>query len=147
VEHLSRLERIGERVLRLHGLIYEKTNGLVGHRIPGISPSLMLHTLGAKTGQVRTSTLSYARDHHDYLIVASMGGAPRSPGWYHNLKKQPDVEINVGQDRFHVRARSVLPDDSDYPRLWQVVNDNNADRYRAYQTRTERPIPIVVLTP
>ncbi|MGH8302207.1 MAG: nitroreductase/quinone reductase family protein, partial [Steroidobacteraceae bacterium] len=81
-----------------------------------------------------------------YLIVASKGGAPRSPGWYHNLKAKPDVEINVGPKRFGVTAQPVLPDDPDYARLWQIVNKNNADRYEVYQRHTSRPIPVIVLT-
>jgi deazaflavin-dependent oxidoreductase (nitroreductase family) len=86
------------------------------------------------------------RDGDDYLIVASKGGDPRAPGWYHNLRKNPDVEINVGPKRFAVTARPVLPDGPDYSRLWQIVNKNNRDRYTAYQKKTSRPIPVVVLT-
>jgi deazaflavin-dependent oxidoreductase (nitroreductase family) len=145
--HLSPIEQVGLRVLRLHDLLYQKTNGLIGHRIPGMPNSLLLHTVGAKTGQPRVNTLSYARDGKDYLVVASMGGAPRSPGWYHNLKAHPDVEINVGTQRLAVTARPILPDDPDYARLWQLVNRNNANRYEAYQKKTSRPIPIVALTP
>jgi deazaflavin-dependent oxidoreductase (nitroreductase family) len=145
--HLSPIEQVGLRVLHLHDLLYQKTNGLIGHRIPGMPNSLLLHTVGAKTGQPRINTLSYARDGKDYLVVASMGGAPRSPGWYHNLKAYPDVEINVGTTRLAVTARPILPDDPDYARLWQLVNRNNANRYEAYQKKTSRPIPIVALTP
>ncbi|MEN4475433.1 nitroreductase family deazaflavin-dependent oxidoreductase [Mycolicibacterium cosmeticum] len=145
--HLSPIEQVGLRVLHLHDLLYQKTNGLIGHRIPGMPNSLLLHTVGAKTGQPRINTLSYARDGKDYLVVASMGGAPRSPGWYHNLKAHPDVEINVGTTRLAVTARPILPDDPDYARLWQLVNRNNANRYEAYQKKTTRPIPIVALTP
>ena len=145
--HLSPIEQVGLRVLHLHDLLYQKTNGLLGHRIPGMPNSLLLHTVGAKTGQPRINTLSYARDGKDYLVVASMGGAPRSPGWYHNLKAHPDVEINVGTTRLAVTARPILPDDPDYARLWQLVNRNNANRYEAYQKKTTRPIPIVALTP
>ena len=145
--HLSPIEQAGLRVLHLHDLLYQKTNGLIGHRVPGLPNSLLLHTVGAKTGQQRINTLSYARDGKDYLVVASMGGAPRSPGWYHNLKATPDVEINVGTTRLAVTARPILPDDPDYARLWQLVNKNNANRYEAYQKKTSRPIPIVALTP
>ncbi|OBH21734.1 nitroreductase family deazaflavin-dependent oxidoreductase [Mycolicibacter terrae] len=147
MDYLPLIEKVGVRVLGVHDLIYRRTGGRVGHRLPGLPPSLMLHHVGAKTGRARTSTLSYARDGDTYLIVASMGGAPRSPGWYHNLKAHPDVEINVGTKRFAVTARPVLPDDGDYARLWRIVNANNANRYEAYQQRTSRPIPVVVLTP
>ena len=119
---------------------------LDGHRTLWI-PSLLLHTVGAKTGKQRTTSLTYARDGDSYLVVASKGGAPEAPGWYHNLKAKPDVEINVGPRRFAVTARPVLPNDPDYPRLWQIVNKNNQNRYIEYQKRTSRPIPVVVLTP
>lgn len=139
-------QQVGGRLLRLHDTLYQSTNGRIGHRFPGVPPSLLLHTVGAKTGQARTNSLSYARDGDTYLIVASMGGAPRSPGWYHNLKAHPEIEINVGPRRFGVTAQPVLPDEPDYARLWRIVNANNADRYDGYQRRTSRPIPIVVLT-
>jgi F420H(2)-dependent quinone reductase len=133
------------QVLRIHDAVYQKTNGWIGHRTLGV-PSLLLHTVGAKTGTARTASLSYARDGEDYLIVASKSGGPKAPGWYHNLKADPNVEINVGPKRFGVTARPVLPADPDYARLWQLVNKNNGNRYEAYQTKTSRPIPVVVLT-
>ncbi|MCW2660241.1 MAG: hypothetical protein JWP83_1393 [Mycobacterium sp.] len=133
--------------LRLHDTIYGKTDGRIGHRIPGMPPSLLLHTIGAKTGQQRTTALTYAKDGDSYVFVASKGGDEHHPGWYHNLRKQPDGEINVGPKRIPVTARRVVPDDSDYARLWELVNKNNANRYSGYQARTSRPIPVVVLTP
>lgn len=143
---MSPAEKLFPQVLRVHDAVYRKTNGWIGHRTLWI-PSLLLHTVGAKTGKQRTTSLSYARDGDNYLVVASKGGAPESPGWYHNLKANPDVEINVGPRRFGVTARPVLSDDPDYSRLWQIVNKNNQNRYNEYQKRTSRPIPIVVLTP
>ena len=134
------------QVLRIHDAVYQKTNGWIGHRTLGI-PSLLLHTVGAKTGVARTASLTYARDGGNYLIVASKGGDSKAPGWYHNLKANPNVEINVGPKRFGVTAKPVLPDDPNYARLWQIVNKNNGDRYTAYQKKTSRPIPVVVLTP
>lgn len=132
------------QVLRVHDAVYRSTNGWIGHRTLGI-PSLLLHTVGAKTGKMRTTSLTYARDGDAYLIVASKGGDPKSPGWYHNLKAKPNVEINVGPKRFGVTTKPVLPDDPDYARLWQIVNKNNSNRYEAYQRKTTRPIPVVVL--
>jgi deazaflavin-dependent oxidoreductase (nitroreductase family) len=139
-------ENLLPTVLRVHDTVYQKTNGWIGHRTLGI-PSLLLHTVGAKTGAARTASLTYARDGDNYLIVASKGGDPKAPGWYHNLKANPNVEINVGPKRFAVTAKPVLPDDPDYARLWQIVNKNNSNRYEAYQKKTSRPIPVVVLTP
>ena len=99
------------QVLRIHDTVYRGTNGWIGHRTLGI-PSLLLHTVGAKTGFDRTTSLTYARDGNDYLIVASKSGDPKAPGWYHNLRKNPDVEINVGPRRFGVTARPVVPGDT-----------------------------------
>ena len=132
--------------VKVHDAVYQRTNGLIGHHIPGAPDSLLLHTVGAKTGQPRTNTLSYARDGRDYLVVASNGGGDRAPGWYHNLKAQPRVSIGVGRARFAADATPVLPDDPDYRRLWRIVNDNNAGRYDGYQAKTARPIPVVRLS-
>jgi F420H(2)-dependent quinone reductase len=142
-------QRIGGPLLMLHDKIYKRTNGRIGHTIPGGPSNLILHTTGAKTGQKRANTLSYARDGDDYLVVASKGGDPKAPGWYHNLKANPNVEINVGPKRFGVTAQPVTPDDPDYARLWQLVNNmrGNKNRYIGYQKRTSRPIPVIRLTP
>jgi F420H(2)-dependent quinone reductase len=142
----SLLEKAFAQVLRVHDAVYRKTNGWIGHRTLWI-PSLLLHTVGAKTRKQRTTSLTYARDGDDYLVVASKGGAPQAPGWYHNLKADPDAEINVGPRRFGVTARPAVPGDPDYDRLWQIVNKNNGNRYIEYQNKTSRPIPVVVLTP
>jgi deazaflavin-dependent oxidoreductase (nitroreductase family) len=144
------LERnVGARLLMLHDKIYRASDGRFGHTIPGGPTNLILHTIGAKTGQKRATTLSYARDGEHYLVVASKGGDPKAPGWYHNLKAHPNVEINVGPKRFGVTAKPVTPDDPEYPRLWRIVNDmrGNKNRYIGYQGRTTRPIPVVRLTP
>jgi F420H(2)-dependent quinone reductase len=138
---------IGTRLLGLHDKLYRATDGRIGHRIPFGPVNLILHTVGAKTGKARDNTLTYAKDGDAYLVVASKGGEPKAPGWYHNLKANPNVEINVGPKRFAVTAKPVLPDNPDYKRLWQLVNDNNAHRYEGYQSRTSRPIPVIALTP
>ena len=143
---LSPLEQAVLRMLPMHDAIYQKTGGWIGHWVPGMPPSLLLHTVGAKTGQPRTSTLSYARDGDSYLIVASNAGSDRYPAWYHNLRKHPECEINIGPKRFAVTARRITPEDADYPRLWQLANKNNANRYNGYQRQTSRPIPIFALT-
>ncbi len=110
-------QNVGTRLLMVHDSLYKRTNGRIGHRVPlpGVAPSLLLHTVGAKTGQQRTNTLSYFPDGGHYYVVASKGGDPRAPGWYHNLKAHPDVEINLGPKRLPVTATPVLADDPDYP--------------------------------
>jgi deazaflavin-dependent oxidoreductase (nitroreductase family) len=110
-------------------------------------PCLLLRTEGRRSGVIRTNGLVYARDGGDYAVVASNGGDDKHPAWLHNLKANPEVEIQIGRDRQKARARIVEPSDPDYDRLWKIVNDNNGDRYTSYQERTDRPIPVVVLTP
>jgi deazaflavin-dependent oxidoreductase (nitroreductase family) len=139
------LQKAYVQLLTLHDTVYQRTNGWIGHRLL-ILPTLLLHTVGAKTGKKRTNSLTYARDGDDYLIVASNGGAPRSPGWYHNVKADPNIEINVGPKRLAVTAQPVLPGDPDRERLWKIVTKYNK-AYPEYQKKTSRPIPIVRLTP
>ncbi|WNG91691.1 nitroreductase family deazaflavin-dependent oxidoreductase [Mycobacterium sp. ITM-2016-00318] len=142
---MNLLQKASVQLFQLHDKVYRHSNGWIGHRLL-ILPSLLLHTVGAKTGMQRTNSLTYARDSGDYLIVASNGGSPRSPGWYHNLKADPNVEINVGPRRFAVTAQPVLPGDPDRERLWKIVTKYNK-AYPEYQKKTSRPIPIVRLTP
>lgn len=138
-------KEIGGRLIRLHNTVYQKTNGRIGHKIPGLAPTLLLHTVGAKSGLPRTRALTYARDGDAYLIVASNSGSFRYPSWYHNLRKDPDVEINVGAQRFKVTACFVTPQEPDYQRMWRIVNKKNFNQYERYQHRTSRPIPIIAL--
>lgn len=137
--------RVGLRILRLHWWIYERSGGRVGHRMLG-TPCLLLRTTGRRTGLPRTSALTYARDGESYLVVASMGGADQAPAWLHNLRAAPEAEAQVARTRFPVTARVVEPADPGFDRLWQLVNDNNNGRYRRYQQKTSRPIPVVVLS-
>ncbi|MDT4912086.1 MAG: hypothetical protein QOC66_1214 [Pseudonocardiales bacterium] len=146
IESLPPVRAAGIQVLKLHQFVYERSGGRIGHRLAG-TRNLLLHTVGAKSGQPRTNALTYARDGSNYVVVASLGGAPRSPGWYHNLRADPDVEIQVGTKRIPVTARAVLPGDPDRDRLWRLADQNNDRRYSNYQKATNRPIPVVVLTP
>ena len=132
--------------LKLHDTLYQRSGGWIGHRLPFSPPMLLLHSIGAKSGQKRTHSLAYFRDGGDFLIVASNGGAERNPAWYHNLLAHPHVEINLGRRRMPVTAHSVLPDDPDYTRLWKIADGGNAGRYSAYQRSTARPIPVIRLT-
>jgi deazaflavin-dependent oxidoreductase (nitroreductase family) len=134
------------QVLRLHERIYKATDGRLGHKMVGV-PTLLLRTVGRRSGAQRTNALVYARDGDDYLVVASNGGADKPPAWLHNLRADPEVGIQVGRDRQPATAKALLPEDPDYDRLWKVVNDNTRDRYNGYTKLTDRPIPIVVLTP
>ncbi|WP_031469151.1 nitroreductase family deazaflavin-dependent oxidoreductase [Sciscionella sediminilitoris] len=133
-------------VLRTHQRIYEKTGGALGHRLLGM-PTLLLRTLGRRSGKARTSALVYAREGDAYLVVASNGGARKAPAWLHNLRAEPECEIQIGRRRKPARAEIVSRDDDRYPALLAKCDAVNRDRYSAYQRRTERPIPVVVLTP
>jgi deazaflavin-dependent oxidoreductase (nitroreductase family) len=137
---------IFSQVLRVHEKIYKATDGRVGHRLLGV-PTLLLRTSGRRSGVTRTNGLVYAEDGDDYLVVASKGGAYQPPAWLLNLQAKPEVEIQIGRERRDARSRVVEPSDPDYTRLWKIVNENNGDRYTAYQEATSRPIPVVVLTP
>jgi deazaflavin-dependent oxidoreductase (nitroreductase family) len=143
---MSVVDSVQLAVLRLHSRLYVGTEGRIGHRLLGV-PSLLLHTTGHRSGQPRTTPLTYATDDGRYLVVASKGGSDLPPGWLANLRAAPQVEVNIGRRRMAATARIVPPTDPDYQRLWQRVNDNNHDRYRGYQSKTERPIPVVVITP
>jgi deazaflavin-dependent oxidoreductase (nitroreductase family) len=110
-------------------------------------PTLMLRTTGRRSGETRTNSLVYARDGERYLVVPSNGGAPKPPAWLLNLRAKPAVEIQIGRERRPATAAVITDDDPDFERLWRAVNDNNANRYEAYQARTTRQIPVVALTP
>lgn len=139
-------ERLTHTIIATHGKVYARTDGRIGHTLLGV-PCLLLHTVGAKSGVARTNSLTYAKEGSAYVVVASTGGGPKNPGWYHNLRANPQVVAQVGTDRIPAIARVVLPGDAGYERLWQLVNDNNKQRYAAYQRLTSRPIPVVVLDP
>lgn len=134
------------QVLKIHEQLYKRTDGRVGHRMIGV-PTLLLDTIGARSGVTRTNALVYAREGEDYLLVASNGGSDRPPAWLHNLRANPDVEIQIARERQKGTARVFEPTDYDYERLWKVVNENNRDRYSAYQKQTTRPIPVVCISP
>jgi len=131
--------------LRVHQQIYERSGGLVGHRLLG-KPALLLHTTGRKTGKSRTNALVYARDGDRLLVVPSNGGSDRAPGWLHNITAKPDVEVQVGRDRHPSTATVIGHDDPDFARVWTLVDEHNGRRYSAYQRKTERQIPVVALS-
>ena len=122
---------------------YQETGGEVGYLWNGV-PALLLTTTGRKSGLPRTTALIFARRGEDYLVVASQGGAPTHPGWYHNLVETPRVTLQVGSDVFAATAHVATA--AERPQLWALVNEVWPN-YDVYQTRTDRVIPVVVLTP
>ena len=107
-------------------------------------PLLLLTHRGAKTGTERTNPVAYFRDGEDYLIVASKGGAPTNPDWYHNLIANPDAKVEVGTESFAVTAR--LADGEERSRFWKQITTANP-AFAAYEDKTTRTIPVVILTP
>jgi F420H(2)-dependent quinone reductase len=128
----------------LHVELYRRTRGLIGHRVPFAPPMLLLDHVGARSGKRRTSPLAYVRDGDSYVVIASKGGHPRNPGWFHNLRAHPDTTIQVGADRRAVRARVATPEERErlWPRAVEVWGP-----YESYQRRTKRQIPLVILEP
>jgi deazaflavin-dependent oxidoreductase (nitroreductase family) len=122
---------------------YQETGGEVGYLWNGV-PILLLTTTGRRTGQPRTTPLIFGRDGDDHLVVASKGGAPHHPAWYLNLTAHPEVAIQVRTEHLRVVARTAS--DHERPRLWRIMTELWPN-YDVYRSRTERTIPVVVLTP
>jgi deazaflavin-dependent oxidoreductase (nitroreductase family) len=126
-----------------HIRAYRESGGEVGYIWNGV-PTLLLNATGRRTGQKRTSALIFGRDGDDYLVVASMGGAPTHPLWYLNLQATPEATIQVKADTHSVVARTASA--AEKPKLWKIVTDIWPN-YDVYQSRTDRDIPVVVLSP
>ncbi|MFI5718895.1 nitroreductase family deazaflavin-dependent oxidoreductase [Nocardia sp. NPDC051750] len=122
---------------------YRETGGEVGYEWNGVA-TLLLTTTGRRTGAQRTSALIFGRDGADYLVIASKGGAPAHPGWYLNLEAHPQAEIQVRAEHIPVIGRTATA--AERPRLWQIMTDLWPN-YDVYRTRTDRVIPVVVLSP
>jgi len=122
---------------------YLETDGRDGY-LWNDAPILLLTTRGRRSGQPRTSALIFGRDGDDLLVVASQGGMPKHPFWYLNLSDDPNVEVQVKGDRFAARAHTATDDEK--PRLWKIMT-TIWPNYDVYQARTDRKIPLVVLTP
>jgi deazaflavin-dependent oxidoreductase (nitroreductase family) len=121
---------------------YEATDGEEGHDWRKGSTVGILTTTGRKSGEQRKNPLIYGRHGDDFLVVASKGGWPHPPAWYVNLKENPEVEFQVKGDKFKARARDATPEEK--PELWKTMTEQWPE-YDAYQERTEREIPVVVL--
>jgi deazaflavin-dependent oxidoreductase (nitroreductase family) len=129
-----------------HTFLYRRTGGRLGHTIPGVpGKMLLLDHVGAKSATERTSPLLYVRDGEDLVVVASKGGFPRHPAWYHNLVANPDTTMQIGDEMLPVHARVAKPEERD--RLWALA----VKAYRGYEDyalRSKgREIPLVVLEP
>jgi deazaflavin-dependent oxidoreductase (nitroreductase family) len=126
----------------IHTALYRATGGKFGGEVKK-APILLLTVKGRKTGKQRTTPLMYGRDGGNLVLIASVGGAPHHPAWYHNLKGEK-AEVQVGKERRRVRARDAEGEERE--RLWsQMVGIYPT--YAEYQKKTTRRIPVVVLEP
>lgn len=121
---------------------YRETDGEEGYIWREGSTILLLTTTGRVSGNETTTPLIFGLDGDNPVIVASRGGAPDHPGWYKNLRKSPEAQVQIKGDTFRVRARDAQGDERD--RLWTMMN-GIWRHYDEYQTRTDREIPVVVL--
>ncbi|MCH7869381.1 MAG: nitroreductase family deazaflavin-dependent oxidoreductase [Myxococcales bacterium] len=124
-----------------HRAIYRMTNGRIGSSLAG-RPMLLLTTTGRKSGEPRTTPLSYLRDGDDCVVVASNNGADRHPAWWLNLEASADAQIKVGSAEWTVRASAA--EGEEHARIWPLLLEYNP-QYARYQAKTSRKIPVVVL--
>jgi deazaflavin-dependent oxidoreductase (nitroreductase family) len=121
---------------------FRANGGRLGGAFKG-APMLLLTTTGAKSGRERTTPLAYTTDGDDLVVIAPMGGAPKSPAWFHNLVANPGVTVEVGTDTYAAHAVAVEGDERDrlYAQMAAVLPN-----FTEYQQKTTRVIPVVVLT-
>ena len=123
--------------------LYEKSGGTDGTTMRGL-PVIVMTSVGAQTGKIRKTPLMRVEHDGTYAVVASLGGAPKHPVWYHNLVANPHVELQDGPVKKDYQAREVFDDERET--WWGRAVDAFPD-YASYQTKTERVIPVFVLTP
>ena len=122
---------------------YMESGGTDGTELQG-KPVILLTTVGAKTGKIRKTPLMRVEHGGEYAVVASLGGAPKNPVWYHNIKAHPRVELQDGTVNKDYEAREVFDDEK--AAWWERAVTAWPD-YANYQTKTDRQIPLFVLTP
>lgn len=140
----TRRWRLLGAVSNVHALVYRATRGRIGQRFRDSPPILLLEHTGARSGVRRHTPLAYVRDGESLVVVASKGGYPRHPAWFHNLRAHPDVTVRVGARRIAVRAH--VADPAERARLWPRAIEVYPG-YAHYAQRTTREIPLVVLEP
>ncbi|HZD13116.1 MAG TPA: nitroreductase family deazaflavin-dependent oxidoreductase [Candidatus Binatus sp.] len=110
----------------------------------GTQPLLLITHTGAKTRTKRTNPLARFRDGDRYIVVASKGGAPTNPDWYHNLLANPKATIELGSEQLEVTAKPASS--SERKTLWTMITTQNP-MFKDYEKKTSRTIPVVILTP
>ena len=121
---------------------FRANEGRVGGNFDG-APLLLLHTTGAKSGQSRVNPVMYQADGERLAVFASKGGAPTNPDWYYNILANPHAHVEVGTDAFDVIAR--VAEGEERKRIWQRQKERYPG-FAAYERRTSRQIPVIVLT-
>ncbi|GAB2704834.1 nitroreductase family deazaflavin-dependent oxidoreductase [Nocardia thraciensis] len=122
---------------------FESSNGAEANTLQGV-PIILLTTRGAKTGKLRKTALMRVEHDGEYAVVASLGGAPKHPVWYHNIKADPHVELRDGAVVKDYLAREVFGEEK---ALWWDRSVAVWPDYAEYQKKTDRQIPVFVLTP
>jgi deazaflavin-dependent oxidoreductase (nitroreductase family) len=141
-------ERVGTIAVRVMSAVntwvFRASGGRLGAKFLRGAPVLLLTTVGRKSGAHRTTPLIYLADDQDLVLVASKGGMSKHPLWYLNLEANPEAEVQIGSETRAVRARRATPQEKAaiWPRLVAIYRD-----YDDYQARTERDIPVVILSP
>jgi deazaflavin-dependent oxidoreductase (nitroreductase family) len=125
-----------------HVWLYRSSGGRRGATMQGMKV-LLLTTKGRKSGEARTVPIVYYLDGDEMYVIASMGGAPQSPAWFHNLTADPDVTVQRGPDTWRARAE-VVPEGAERDRLWKGVTEQMPN-FGEYQKKTTRVIPVVHL--
>jgi F420H(2)-dependent quinone reductase len=123
--------------------LYRRSGGRIGGRMFGV-PVLLLSTTGRRSGRPWTVPLMYSADGDGWVLIASNGGSPRHPAWWHNLRAAPEASVQIGRDVHPVTAAEVTGAERD--RLWRVMADQYSG-YDQYAKKTTRTIPVVRLHP
>ncbi len=126
-----------------HTWVYQRSGGRIGARMAG-RDMLLLTTKGRRSGEPRTLPLAYLVDGDALVVVASNAGQSRHPAWFHNLRAEPYARVRVGREVYDVRAE--VADAAERERLWPLLTAYNPP-YAAYERKTERTIPVVLLRP
>jgi deazaflavin-dependent oxidoreductase (nitroreductase family) len=134
---------IWNRMTRAHITVYRLSHGRIAGTRNG-APVLLLHHTGRKSGNHRVSPLIYIVDGDDLVVVGSKGGSHKHPAWFLNLREMPETEVEVGGEKRRVKVRVASPEEKE--RLWPRAVEVYAD-YADYQRRTDRDIPLVILSP
>jgi deazaflavin-dependent oxidoreductase (nitroreductase family) len=138
---MSRRKEIEMLFGQEHVKRYKETDGEVGHDWQG-TQTLILTTTGRRSGEERDTPLIYGTTGDNPVVVASNGGSDEPPAWYLNLSEEPNVEVQVRDDRFPARAHDATPEEK--PALWEQMTEL-WPQYDDYQRKTDREIPVVVL--